>query len=89
MQLDWPAGRAIATVLYVGLIAAYAARESWLWQRSRTVNVPRNLLLAGTLVSWYVGIVLFNGDLAFTLDNSDFSVCFSNSCSTATWLSPC
>lgn len=28
-----------------------------------------NLLLLGTAASWYVGIVLFNGDLAFTLLN--------------------
>ena len=69
VQLDWPLGRVIATVLYVGLIAAYAAREIRLWWHTRTFNVPRNLLLAGTLVSWYVGIVLFNGDLAFTLLN--------------------
>lgn len=69
VQLDWPAGRATATVLYVSLIVAYAAREIWLWQRIRSFNLPRNLLMGGTLVSWYVGIVLFNGDLAFTLLN--------------------
>ena len=69
VQLDWAAGRTGATVLYGGLIAAYAARECWQWQRTRTFNLPRNLLLAGTLVSWYVGIVLFNGDLTFTLLN--------------------
>ena len=69
LQRDWPAGRAVATVLYVLLIAAYVAREAWRWHRTRAFNVPRNLLLAGTLVSWYVGIVLFNGDLAFTLLN--------------------
>ncbi|MBO2007935.1 hypothetical protein J4E00_02665 [Siccationidurans soli] len=69
VQLDWPAGRLVATMLYAGLILAYIARESYLWHRKRTFNLPRNLLLAGTLVSWYVGIVLFNGDLAFTLLN--------------------
>ena len=69
VQLDWAAGRTGATVLYGGLIAAYAARECWQWQRTRTFNLPRNLLLAGTLVSWFVGIVLFNGDLTFTLLN--------------------
>ncbi|GAA4052889.1 hypothetical protein GCM10022409_44800 [Hymenobacter glaciei] len=69
VQFDWPAGRAVATALYVGLIVAYAARELWLWHHTRAFNVPRNLLLVGTLVSWYAGIVLFNGDLAFTLLN--------------------
>ncbi|MBF9223549.1 hypothetical protein [Hymenobacter ruricola] len=69
VQVDWPAGRLVATVLYVGLIAAYAAWELRRWRRTRTLNVPRNLLLGGTLVSWYAGIVWFNGDLAFTLLN--------------------
>jgi hypothetical protein len=50
-------------------MVTYATRELRQWQRTRTFNVPRNLLLAGTLVSWYVGIVLFNGDLIFTLLN--------------------
>lgn len=69
VQVDWPAGRFVATVLYVGLILTYIIREAWLWHRTSTFNLPRNLLLGGTLVSWYAGIVLFNGDLAFTLLN--------------------
>lgn len=69
VQLDWPAGRHAATVLYVGIIGAYTLREGYLWHRTGHLNVPRNLLMAGTLVSWYAGIVLFNGDLAFTLLN--------------------
>ncbi|WP_035565804.1 hypothetical protein [Hymenobacter sp. IS2118] len=69
VQVDWPLGRHLATVLYVGLIVAYLSREIFLWRRTRTLNLPRNLLLGGTLVSWYAGIVWFNGDLAFTLLN--------------------
>jgi hypothetical protein len=69
VQLDWPAGRYAATVLYVGLISAYLVREAYSWYRTRYLNLPRNLLLGGTLLSWYAGIVLFNGDLAFTLLN--------------------
>lgn len=69
VQADWPAARTAATVLYVGLIAAYAGREAYFWHRTHRLNLPRNLLLGGTLVSWYAGIVWFNGDLAFTLLN--------------------
>ncbi|MFC7669346.1 hypothetical protein ACFQT0_19775 [Hymenobacter humi] len=69
VQYDWAAGRQLATVAYVGLIVAYSCRETLLWYRTRTLNVPRNLLLSGTLISWYAGIVWFNGDLAFTLLN--------------------
>lgn len=32
-------------------------------------NLPRNGILVGTLLSWYVGIVHFNSDLAFTAIN--------------------
>ena len=32
-------------------------------------NLPRNAILAGTLLSWYVGIIHFNSDLAFTAIN--------------------
>lgn len=32
-------------------------------------NLPRNGILLGTLLSWYVGIVHFNSDLAFTAIN--------------------
>jgi len=69
VQVDWPLGRQLATGLYLALLLAYVVREAWLFTRTRTVNLPRNLLLAGTAASWYAGIVLFNGDLAFTLLN--------------------
>jgi hypothetical protein len=69
VQVDWPLGRRLATGLYLVLLLAYATREAWLYARTRTFNLPRNLLLAGTAASWYAGIVLFNGDLAFTLLN--------------------
>lgn len=35
----------------------------------RMLNIPRNLLICGTFVSWYVGIVYFNSDIAFTAIN--------------------
>lgn len=69
VQVDWPLGRRLATGLYLALLLAYVAREAWLVARTHTFNLPRNLLLAGTAASWYAGIVLFNGDLAFTLLN--------------------
>jgi hypothetical protein len=69
VQVDWPLGRHLATVLYLALLLAYVVREVRLFVRTRTFNLPRNLLLAGTAANWYAGIVLFNGDLAFTLLN--------------------
>jgi cytochrome c-type biogenesis protein CcmH/NrfF len=69
VQVDWPTGRLIASFVYGGLLAAYAGWELLCWRRTRNFNIPRNLLLGGTLVSWYAGIIWFNGDLAFTMLN--------------------
>lgn len=69
VQQDWPAGRLALSGLYVGLLLLYLLKEARLWRQTRHLNLPRNLLLLGTAASWYVGIVLFNGDLAFTLLN--------------------
>ncbi|WP_324671180.1 hypothetical protein [Hymenobacter sp. GOD-10R] len=69
VQHNWPLGRHLATLLYVLLLLLYLGKEAQTWQRQRTFNAPRNLLVVGTLVSWYFGIVYYNGDLAFTLLN--------------------
>jgi hypothetical protein len=55
--------------LYLLAVIAYAAKEVWLWRQTRRFNWPRNLLLAGTMLSWGVGIVALNSDLAFTATN--------------------
>ncbi|RAJ80020.1 hypothetical protein CLV59_105127 [Chitinophaga dinghuensis] len=36
---------------------------------SRSFNTPKHLLVLGTVLSWYFGIIYFNGDLTFTLLN--------------------
>lgn len=69
VQVDWPLGRWLASAAYAALLLAYVGRELSQWLRTRTVNVPRNLLVLGTAASWFFGIVYFNGDLAFTLLN--------------------
>lgn len=58
-----------ATLLYYGMLALYVVRESWSAYRNRYVNIPRVAILTGTILSWYFGIVYFNGDMAFTLLN--------------------
>lgn len=55
--------------LYLLLLAGYLLKEGWMLTRGIPFNLPRNLLLLGTAGSWYAGIVLFNGDLAFTAAN--------------------
>lgn len=59
----------ISAGLYLVIVSLYAIKEVVLWQKKKTFNLPRNLLLLGTALSWYVGIVAFNNDLIFTATN--------------------
>lgn len=59
----------IATVLYVILLVVYVGKELRQIVATRSVNIPKLSIIAGTALSWYFGIVYFNGDLAFTLLN--------------------
>jgi hypothetical protein len=59
----------IFTVLFFSVIVVYFLTELFLFIRMKLVNIPRLLLVTGTALSWYIGIVLFNGDLTFTLLN--------------------
>ncbi len=60
---------AISKVIYLLIIAAYIIKESWLIISKKQFNIPRNVLMAGTFLSWYFGIVYYNGDMAFTTLN--------------------
>jgi len=51
---------------YLIIMALYVARAI----HSRSLNLPKHLMIAGTALSWYVGIVFFNSDLAFTAINT-------------------
>lgn len=54
---------------YLLVLLAYVAKEGWWIYQQRCINWPRNLVVLGTALSWYVGIVALNGDMAFTLLN--------------------
>ena len=56
-------------IIYTAIITIYIAKEIFLWSKTHRLNVPKNLLLFGTALSWFVGIVIFNNDLAFTATN--------------------
>ncbi|MFD2245558.1 hypothetical protein [Pontibacter ruber] len=59
----------VLTGLYLLVLAAYLIKEVQLVWREKYVNLPRNLVMVGTLLSWYLGIVYYNGDLTFTTFN--------------------
>jgi hypothetical protein len=59
----------VLTGLYYLLVTVYIIRELVSFIRTRFINLPRFLVITGTLISWYAGIVYYNGDMAFTLLN--------------------
>lgn len=59
---------ALAAGLYVLCLGAYVVRAA-LELRSRPVPWGKHLLVLGTASTWYVGIVAFDDDTAFTLTN--------------------
>ncbi len=60
---------ALAAGLYALVLGAYGWRELRLWRAAKQVNVPKNLLLAGSILSWSVGIIAFDNDIVFTATN--------------------
>lgn len=58
-------------VVYIALLAAYAARAVVLAARSNftRVNTGKHIVVATTAATWYVGIVATNTDFQFTVAN--------------------
>ncbi len=55
--------------VYVAIMAIYVVKEALLVRQEGAFNWPRNLLLVGTALSWWVGIIALDSDLAFTAVN--------------------
>lgn len=63
----WP--EQICKGLYVALLACFVGKELYRWWKTGSLNLGKNLLLLATAAAWWTGIILFNGDLTFTLIN--------------------
>ena len=59
----------IGLVFYVLIASAYVSKELYQLKATGYLNVPKNLIIAGTALSWWVGIVALNSDMAFTVTN--------------------
>ncbi|RAV97958.1 hypothetical protein [Pseudochryseolinea flava] len=59
----------ILIAVYIIIGATYVIKEGWLSLQRKQFNLPKNLIMIGTYASWYVGIVMFQGDLIFTFLN--------------------
>lgn len=69
MYLKTPSLLPILTAIYLVIIVSYLLKEVYLLITTKTINLPKTGIVTGTLLSWYFGIIYFNGDLAFTLLN--------------------
>lgn len=69
VSLEAPLLSDLLGLCYLLLIGAYLGKEALLIRRTGQINWPRNLLLAGTALSWWVGIIGLDSDLAFTAIN--------------------
>lgn len=54
---------------YLIVIFVYLVNEVGRLSRGLPLNIPKNAIIIGTALSWYVGIVYFNDDMAFTVTN--------------------
>lgn len=59
----------LGALVYAVIALAYLIKEAWLTRETGSLNLPKNLLILGTALSWWVGIVVFNSDLSFTITN--------------------
>jgi hypothetical protein len=69
LGIDLPEAAGMVQVLFFVLVLAYLIGEIRFVFTTSCFNWPRNLLIAGTGIVWYLGIIYFNGDMTFTLFN--------------------
>lgn len=55
--------------IYVAALALYFAKSAYLYFTAGFYNIGKDIVVATTAVCWYVGIVFFNSDYAFTVTN--------------------
>ncbi|HMV43310.1 MAG TPA: hypothetical protein PK079_07925 [Leptospiraceae bacterium] len=59
----------ISFYFYLGIIGIYLLKELKEIITKKYFSIGKNLLLLGTALSWYFGIVYFNQDIVFTITN--------------------
>jgi hypothetical protein len=55
--------------VYVLALTAYFGKSVYLYLAQGFLNIGKDIVVATTAVCWYVGIVFFNSDYAFTVTN--------------------
>lgn len=68
-HLPWTWPELAVRAAYVFILGAFFVKEAVNWRQTGSWNAGKTLLLAATAAAWGTGIILFNGDLTFTLIN--------------------
>jgi hypothetical protein len=55
--------------IYIAALALYFGKSIYLYFTTGFYNIGKDIVVATTAVCWYVGIVFFNSDYAFTVTN--------------------
>ncbi len=69
IRIPWVWPEYICRAVYVLALGAFLVRELNRWRVTGSLNVGKCLLLFATAAAWGTGIILFNGDLTFSLIN--------------------
>lgn len=56
-------------IAYLLVGAAYLLKEAVQFLKTGYFNLPKNLIVVGTALAWWIGIVALNSDMAFTITN--------------------
>ncbi len=64
-----PSVAAVARAIWLALLVAFVARQLHLAATRRAVNVGKVVVVLTTAILWWVGIVAFDDDFAFTVTN--------------------
>lgn len=59
----------LARLAYAAILAVWTARELWSWRSGYAPNIGKIGVVLGTAAAWYVGIVRYDSDVAFTVTN--------------------
>jgi len=69
LQSNQPQITNILFVCFVIIFTAYLVSVVYGFVKTKQFNIPKNLLILGTYISWYLGIVHYNNELIFTAFN--------------------
>lgn len=59
----------ISWVVFGFIQISYIISQIYLFIQNKSINIPKNLVWLGTLLSWNLGIIFFNNDVLFSLFN--------------------